>query len=186
MRIIVAISGASGTIYGIKILEELKTRDIETHLIISKWGKATILKETKYTLDEALALASFTYDEEEQGALISSGSFKTDGMIVAPCSMKTLAGIAHGYSENLLIRAADVCIKEKRRLVLLTRETPLSSIHLENMLKLSQIGVIIMPPVPAFYAKPRDLEEMILHTAGRVLDQFDIQVEGLKRWNGMD
>lgn len=184
MKLIVAISGASGAIYGIKILEELKKKDIETHLIISNWGKTTIVMETEYSLDKAFSLASFSYDEKEQGAIISSGSFKTDGMIVAPCSMKTLSGIANGYSDDLLIRAADVCIKEKRKLVLLTRETPLSAIHLENMLKLSKLGVTIMPPVPAFYTKPRDLGEVIQHTVGRVLDQFSLELEGIKRWDG--
>lgn len=184
MRIIVAISGASGTIYGVKILEELKKKEIETHLIISKWGRATILTETEYSPDQVMALANYNYDEEELGAVISSGSFRTDGMIVAPCSMKTLSGIAHGYSEDLLIRAADVCIKEKRRLILLTRETPLSAIHLENMLKLSRLGATIMPPVPAFYTKPRDINELVNNTVGQVLDQFGIEAEGYKRWDG--
>lgn len=183
MRIVVAISGASGAIYGVRVLEELKKKGIETHLVISKWGKVTIQKETKYTPEEVLSLASSTYDEEQQGAAISSGSFKTEGMIIAPCSMKTLSGIANGFSEDLLIRAADVCIKEKRKLILLTRETPLSPIHLENMLKLSRIGVTIMPPVPAFYTCPKTLEEVVTQTVGRILDQFGVEIEGLKRWD---
>lgn len=186
MRIIVAISGASGTIYGIRILEELHKKGIETHLIVSRWGRATLEAETSYGITEVMALASHSYDEEEQGAVISSGTFKTDGMIIAPCSMKTLSGIANGYSDNLLTRAADVCIKEGRRLVLLTRETPLSAIHLENMLKLARLGVTIMPPVPAFYAKPGSLDDMVRHTVGRVLAQFGIDIEGFKCWEGFE
>jgi len=152
MRIILAISGASGAIYGIRLLQNL---------------------------------ADFVYDETEQGALIASGSFKTAGMIIAPCSMKTLAGIANGYADGLLIRAADVCLKEKRPLVLLVRETPLHAVHLENMLKLSRMGVTIMPPVPAFYTRPEGLEEMIAHTAGRVLEQFGLDMPGFTGWGGV-
>lgn len=182
MKIVVAISGATGAIYGVRILEELKKKGIETHLVISKWGKSTIATETGYSFNDVLALADYTYEEDEQGAAISSGSFKNDGMIIAPCTMKTLSGIANGFSEDLLIRAADVCIKERRKLVLLARETPLNAIHLENMLKLARIGVTIMPPVPAFYTCPQTLDEVITITVGRVLDQFGIEVEGLKRW----
>lgn len=183
MRIIVGISGATGGIYGIRILEELKKQGVETHLVISKWGKETILQETKYSLEQVESMAEFIYDEDNLGAPISSGSFKNEGMIIAPCSMKTLSGIANGYTGGLLIRAADVAIKEKRRVVLLTRETPLSPIHLENMLKLAQIGVTIMPPVPAFYTQPQTIDEMITQTTGRVLDQYGLETSNLKRWS---
>lgn len=182
MRLIVGISGATGVIYGIKILEELKNKGVESHLVISKWGQKTIGVETDYTLGQVENLASVIHDEENLGAAISSGSFKCDGMIIAPCSMKTLAGIASGYADGLLIRAADVTIKEKRKLVLMVRESPLNSIHLENMLKLSRLGVLIMPPVPALYTKPASLGEVIEQTVGRVLDQFGVEIDSLKRW----
>ncbi len=180
----IAISGASGAIYGIRALEELKKRNIETHLVISKWAEATIRTETGYSVEEIKKLADFYYEEDNLAAAISSGSSKWTGMLIAPCSMKTLAGIAHGYSDGLIIRAADVAIKERRRLVLLTRETPLNPIHLENMLKLSRLGVTIMPPVPAFYTKPTTIEEIIDQTVGRSLDQLGVEIEDLKRWEG--
>jgi len=186
MKLVVAMSGASGAIYGIKALEQLKDKGVETHLVISNWAKVTIKTETSYTVEEVMSLASHYYDEKNQGAAISSGSFKTDGMIIAPCSMKTLSGIANGYADDLLIRAADVIIKEKRKLVLVTRETPLNPIHLENMLKLSRLGVIIMPPMPAFYNTPANLEELINHTVARILDQFDIETSLMKRWTGQE
>jgi len=182
MKLVLAITGASGAIYGIRILEELNANAVESHLVISKWGKETIKTETGYTVEEVESLADFVYDEDDMAASISSGSFKCEGMIVAPCSMKTLSGIAHGYTEDLIIRAADVTIKEKRKLILMVRETPLNPIHLENMLRLSQIGVTIMPPVPAFYTKPETLEDVINQTAGRVLDQFGIETGSFKRW----
>jgi len=182
MRLIVAITGATGAIYGIEILRELKKQNIESHLIISKWARVTIELETDYSVEEIVNMADFHYDEDNLAAAISSGSFQCDGMIVAPCSMKTLAGIAHGFTDDLIIRAADVSIKEKRKLVLMVRETPLNPIHLENMLKLSQIGVIISPPVPAFYAQPNSLDEMIHHTIGRVLDQLGVHMDTIKRW----
>jgi 4-hydroxy-3-polyprenylbenzoate decarboxylase len=185
LRLIIAISGASGSIYGIRLLEELKRKGIETHLLISRWGRETILKETSYDIEYIRSLASFNYNEDQQGAIISSGSFPCNGMVVAPCSMKTLAGIANGYAADLLIRAADVTIKERRKLVLLTRETPLNAIHLENMLKLARIGVTIMPPVPAFYTKPLNIEDIVAHTVGRVLDQFGLEADGIKRWKGI-
>lgn len=182
MRIVVAISGASGAIYGIRVLEELKKAGVETHLVISKWGEVTITRETEYSIDGVRALADYNYQETEQGASISSGSFRNEGMIIAPCSMKTLGGIANGYSEDLLIRAADVTIKEHRKLILLTRETPLSPIHLENMLKLSRVGVIVMPPVPAFYTNPETIEDIVNQTVGRLLDGFEIEHNLSKRW----
>ncbi|MDN5301019.1 MAG: flavin prenyltransferase [Thermoanaerobacteraceae bacterium] len=182
MNIIIAITGASGAIYGVKILQELKKKQVTSHLIMSKWGKETIKTETDYTIVEVEALADFVYDENDMAASISSGSFKCDGMIVAPCSMKTLAGIANGFTEDLIIRAADVTIKEKRKLILMVRETPLNPIHIENMLKLSRIGVTIMPPVPAFYTNPKTLDDVINQTVGRALDQFGIELDSLKRW----
>ncbi len=186
MKLIIAITGASGAIYGIRMLEALREKkEIETHLIISKWGKVTIETETAYTVDRLIEMADFYYQEDNLAAAISSGSFRCNGMIVAPCSMKTLSGIASGYTEDLIIRAADVIIKEKRKLILMVRETPLNAIHLENMLKLCNLGVTIAPPVPAFYTKPNSLEDVINQTVGRVLDNFDIELDSLKRWKGL-
>ena len=179
-----AITGASGAIYGIRILEEARKNDVETHLVFTKWAETTIIEETDYTVENVKKLADYCYAEGDLAASISSGSFKCDGMIVAPCSMKTVSAIANGYAENLVIRAADVAIKEKRRLVLMVRETPLSPIHLENMFKLSKLGVTIMPPVPAFYANPKTLDDVINHTVGRALEQFDIEIKSLQRWQG--
>ncbi|MHB8171112.1 MAG: UbiX family flavin prenyltransferase [Thermincolia bacterium] len=184
MKLIVAITGASGAIYGIRILAEAQKKEVETHLVISKWAKTTIEKETNYTVEEVKELANFCYEDDDLAAPIASGSFKCDGMIVAPCSMKTLSGIANGYTEGLIVRASDVAMKEKRRLVLITRETPLNPIHLENMLKLSKLGVTVMPPVPAFYTKPETIDDIINQTVGRVLDQFDIEIDFLRRWGG--
>jgi len=183
VRVIVGITGASGVIYGIRLLEELRKTDLETHLVISKWGEETIRKETSYTVQQVKSLADVCHERTDLAAAVSSGSFKNEGMMVVPCSMKTLSGIANGYSEDLLVRAADVTIKEKRKLVLLTRETPLNVIHLENMLKLARIGVTIMPPAPAFYTHPQTLEEIVNQTVGRVLDQFGIEMTTFKRWS---
>lgn len=180
---IIGITGASGVIYGIRTLEELKKKGVPTHLIISKWGGITIEKETEYSLEQIKALAAYTYPANDLSTCLASGSFKTAGMIVVPCSMKTLAAIANGYAEDLIARAADVTIKEKRKLVLMVRESPLSPIHLENMLKLARIGVTIMPPLPAFYSKPQDLNELINHTVWRLLDHLGMEVVGLKRWD---
>jgi polyprenyl P-hydroxybenzoate and phenylacrylic acid decarboxylases len=184
MSIIVGISGASGAIYGIRLLEELKKREIETHLVISKWGAVTIEKETDYSVEEVISLSTSVYKEDNMAAAISSGSFRNNGMVIAPCSMKTLSGISNGYAEDLLTRAADVCLKERRRLILLTRETPLNPIHLENMLKLSRLGVTIMPPVPAFYMCPETLDDIVNHTVGRILDQLSIENNLFSRWEG--
>jgi 4-hydroxy-3-polyprenylbenzoate decarboxylase len=182
MNIIVAITGASGAIYGIRLLEELKNKGITTHLLISKWGRLTIETETDYSVGEVKSLASHCYDEHDLSAVISSGSFKCDGMVVSPCSMKTLSGISSGYSDDLITRAADVTIKEGRRLVLMVRETPLSAIHLENMLKLARIGVIIMPPVPAFYSDSHTIEDIVNQSVGRAMDLFGLEMDNLKRW----
>jgi 4-hydroxy-3-polyprenylbenzoate decarboxylase len=158
--------------------------DVETHLIVSAWGEYTIANETGKRLEEVKALARFCHDEKDMAARISSGSVLIDAMAVAPCSMKTLAGIASGFSENLIMRAADVCLKERRKLILLTRETPLSAIHLENMLKVTRAGATVMPPSPAFYTKPATIDELIDRTVGRVLDHMGLPVDDLKRWGG--
>jgi flavin prenyltransferase len=184
MRIIVGITGASGSILGIRLLQTLRSLDVETHLVMSRWAKATLMHETSYTVNEVEKLASVVHASENQAASISSGSFKTDGMVVAPCSMKTLAAIRTGYSDNLLCRAADVVLKERRKLVLLARESPLNEIHLDNMLALTRMGVLIFPPVPAFYSLPKDLDDVVNQIVGRVLDQFGLDAAGVSRWNG--
>lgn len=184
MRIIVAITGATGAIYGITALEALRRRRIETHLIVSHWGARTIDLETGYSLDEVQKLASVCYNAEEQDAAISSGSFPNDGMIIAPCSMKTLAMICHGLTANLISRAADVALKERRKLVVLPRETPLNTFHLENMQRLAQAGGIVLPPMPAFYFRPQTIQDIVDHTVARALDQFGIDSELAKRWGG--
>lgn len=181
-RIIVGISGASGAIYGIEILKYLKDLQIETHLVISKTAHITITSETAYSIEKVLELASYVHKTADMAASISSGSFKTDGMIIAPCSMRSLAEIATGNTTGLITRAADVVLKERRRLVLMVRETPLHSIHLRNMLTLSDMGAIIAPPVPAFYSKPISLHDMVMHTVGRTLDLFNIEHNLIKRW----
>jgi 4-hydroxy-3-polyprenylbenzoate decarboxylase len=185
MKIVVGITGASGTIYGVRMLQVLKDSGIETHLVLSKWGARTLLHETPYTVDYVKSLASFAYSDTDQGAPISSGSFVTDGMIIAPCSVRSLAAIAHGHGDNLIHRAADVILKERRKLVLMVRETPVSDIHLENMLKLSRMGVVIAPPVPAFYTNPRTLEDIINQTVMRSLDALAIHLDVGSRWEGL-
>src|SRR6266700_4465839 len=185
MRIIVGITGATGTIFGVRTLELLKDSGIASHLVLRKWGARTLLHETPYTVDYVKALASCTYSDSDQGAAISSGSFITDGMIIAPCSMRTLAAIANGQGDNLIHRAADVILKERRKLALMVREAPLNAIHLENMLKLSRMGVVIIPPVPAFYNHPQTLDDMINYIAMRALDQFGIHIDATTRWDGM-
>jgi 4-hydroxy-3-polyprenylbenzoate decarboxylase len=182
MKIIVGITGATGAIYGIRMLEALKEAGVETHLVISPWAEKTIAIETSYNLEEVKSLPSHYYSSDNQAAIISSGSFITDGMIVAPCSMKSLASISYGLADNLLSRAADVILKERRKLVLLPRETPLSEIHLENMLRLSRMGVTILPPMPAFYNKPQNMDDIINHTVARTLDQFGIDHQLSRRW----
>ena len=184
MKIIVGITGATGAIYGVRILQRLREAGAETHLVISRWGARTLLHETPFSREQVEALATATYAPADMGAAISSGSFRTDGMVIAPCSAKTLAAIAHGFGENLVHRAADVILKERRRLVLVVREAPLSAIHLENMLKLSQMGAVVLPPMPAFYNHPRTVDDVVDHTVSRVLDQFGIDVAGVERWAG--
>jgi 4-hydroxy-3-polyprenylbenzoate decarboxylase len=184
MRIIIGITGATGAIYGVRLLERLRDAGVETHLIISKWGVLTLLHETAYSKEQVESRADAVYAPADMGAAISSGSFQADGMIVAPCSVKTLAAIAHGFGENLVHRAADVTLKERRRLVLSVREAPLSDIHLENMLKLSRMGAVILPPMPAFYTNPRTIDDIVDHTVSRLLDQFGLELPGSVRWTG--
>lgn len=183
-RLIVGITGATGTIFGVRLLQMLHGSGIETHLVMSKWGARTLVHETDFTLEQVQRMATRSYPVGDQGAAISSGSFLTLGMVVAPCSMGTLAAIANGLADNLIHRAADVILKERRKLVLVARESPLHEIHLENMLKLSRMGVIILPPVPAFYNHPQSLDDMINHVTMRVLDQFDIHLDVMNRWDG--
>ena len=184
MRVIIGLTGATGAIYGVRLLERLREAGADTHLVISRWGARTLLHETPYSREHVESLASVAYAPADMGAAISSGSFKTDGMIVAPCSAKTLAAIAHGFGDNLIHRAADVSLKERRRLVLVVREAPLSDIHLENMLKLSRMGAVVLPPMPAFYNHPRTVDDIVDHTVSRVLDQFGLDVSGATRWSG--
>src|SRR5438067_3082029 len=183
-RLIVGITGASGSIYGVRLLEMLRQTNIESQLIISKWGARTLIHETTYKLEQVQQMASHFYASQDQGAPISSGSFVTSGMVVCPCSVRTLAAIAHGYGDNLIHRAADVVLKERRKLVLVVREVLLSEVHLENMLKLSRMGAVIFPPVPAFYHHPQNIESIVDQTAMRVLDQFGIHLASHKRWDG--
>jgi len=182
-RVVLGISGATGAIYGIRFLEEAKKAGLATHLILSNSAQRTIGFETDYSLDRIIQLAEDHYPNSDIGAPPASGSFMHLGMVVAPCSMKTLSAIANGHADNLINRAADVTIKERRRLVLVVRETPFSPIHLENMLKLSRIGVIIMPPVPSFYNKPLTIDDIVRQTTGRILDQLGIENTIVNRWS---
>lgn len=184
-RIIVGISGASGAAYGVTALKALKAAGIETHLVVSKTSQITLTHETGLSLKDAHALADVAHNVGDLSASIASGSFKTIGMIVAPCSMRSLAEIATGASSNLLTRAADVVLKERRRLVLLARETPLTAAHLRNMLAVTEMGGIIAPPVPALYSKPESIDAIVNHTVGRVLDLFDIEHGLVERWAGL-
>jgi len=182
LRIVVGISGSSGVIYGIRFLQALAKLGIETHLVFSKWAVQNIKIETDEDVQTIEKIANFVYDEKDMAASISSGSFKTSGMAIIPCSMKTLSSIANGYDDNLLSRAASVTIKEKRKLVVVPRETPLSTIHLSNMLRLSEIGVIVLPAMPGFYHKPKSIEDLISHIVGKTLDQFEIKNDIFTRW----
>lgn len=182
-RLIVAITGATGTIYGVRLLQMLQRTSIETHLVMSRWGARTLVHETPYSPRDVHKLATHVHPVADQGAPISSGSFITRGMIIAPCSMRTVAAIATGYGDNLIHRAADVIIKERRKLVLVVRESPLSAIHLENMLKLARVGVVICPAMPAFYQHPQSVDDIVDQTVVRVLDQVDIHLDA-PRWSG--
>jgi 4-hydroxy-3-polyprenylbenzoate decarboxylase len=184
-RLIVAMTGATGTIFGVRLLQILRGSGTETHLVMSKWGGRTLVEETSYTIEDVRRLATRTYSVQDQGAPISSGSFLTDGMVIVPCSMRTLSAIAHGLGDNLIHRAADVMLKERRRLVLAVREAPLSEIHLENMLKLTRMGVVMCPPVPAFYHRPQTIDDLVNFTVARLLDQLGIHIDVQERWEGM-
>ncbi|MDB5730964.1 MAG: aromatic acid decarboxylase [Variovorax sp.] len=183
-RLIVGISGASGFVYGARLLQLLRRMEVESHLIVSKSAQVTMAYETDLKLHDVIALADHHHRSDDLAACISSGSYRTLGMIVAPCSMKTLAEIATGSSSTLLTRAADVVLKERKRLVLMVRETPLTLAHLRNMLAATEMGAIIAPPVPAFYARPATLDDMVDHTLGRVLDMFDLEAGTVTRWSG--
>ncbi|OGN98231.1 MAG: 3-octaprenyl-4-hydroxybenzoate carboxy-lyase [Chloroflexi bacterium RBG_13_51_36] len=184
--LIVGITGASGAVYGIRLLEVLSSvKNVETHLIVSEPAEAIIKYETGRSIEDVKQLASSSYDIRNMGGQISSGSFRTDGMIVAPCTVKTMSAIANSYSENLLIRAGDVTLKERRPLLLLVRETPLHLGHLRNMERLCEMGAIIMPPAPAFYHKPQTIQDIVDHTVGKMLDVFGIEHTLFQRWPGM-
>lgn len=184
MKLIVALTGASGQIYGIKALEILKDKNVETHLVVSNSAKITMEIETEYDVEYIRSLAGYVYDENDLAAPISSGSFKHNGMLIAPCSIKTASSIAYGITNNLITRAADVCLKEGRKLVLLVRETPLHYGHLKTLTRLAKIGAIIMPPVPAFYTKPKDIDELVSYTVSRALEVLGIKVD-YPRWKGI-
>ncbi len=182
MRLVVAITGATGAALGIRLLETLAHLGVETHLVLSDWARATIRIETPHTVEGVRELATHTYSARDLAAGISSGSFRTDGMVVCPCSMKTLSAIRIGYSDNLITRAADVTIKERRRLVLVPREAPLSEIHLENMHYLARAGAVIFPPTVAYYARPTTVASVTDHIVGRIVDQFGIEHSLIDRW----
>jgi 4-hydroxy-3-polyprenylbenzoate decarboxylase len=183
-RLIVGITGATGVIFGVRLLETLVDSGIETHLVVSKWAQQTLGHETTMTMAELNGLATVNYAPGDMGAAISSGSFHTDGMVIVPCSVRSLAAVAHGMGDHLVHRAADVVLKERRKLVLVARETPLNEIHLNNMLMLARMGAVILPPVPAFYNHPESLDDMVDHIVMRILDQFDMPKELMARWDG--
>jgi flavin prenyltransferase len=184
-RVIVAITGASGAIYGIRALELLsRIEDVETHAILTSSAHRTIAHETEHGVEDVRALADHVYHPRDIGAAVSSGSFRTAGMLVAPCSVKTLSGIANSYNDELVVRAADVCLKERRRVVLLLRETPLHAGHIDLMARATANGAIVMPPVPAFYALPQTIDDIVDQTVSRALELLDVDVPGVKRWDG--
>lgn len=186
MVLIVAITGASGAIYGIRLLKVLsQKKNIETHLIISGAAETVIRSETDYTIEEIKSLANFAYAVNDLGARLASGSFKRDGMVIAPCSIKTMSAIAHSYSDNLIVRAADVTLKERGKLVLLVRETPLHLGHLRNMERLAEMGAVILPPVPAFYHQPKTIDDIVDHIVGKTLDVLGIEHNLFQRWSGL-
>ncbi len=184
-RIIVGISGASGVIYGVRLLEVLKELGVETHLVMSPAAKVTIVAETKYSVESVEKMASKVYKFSDIAATISSGSFSTDGMVVIPCSMHTLGALASGVAESLLTRAAEVTMKERRTLIIVPRETPLTLIHIENMARLAQAGAIIVPAMPAFYSRPKTIEDIVNHLVGKVLDLLKLEHSLFKRWEGI-
>jgi 4-hydroxy-3-polyprenylbenzoate decarboxylase len=183
-KLIVGITGATGAILGVRLLQFLRDAKIETHLVLSNWGARTLIHETPYSVQQVQKMAAHHYASQDQSAAISSGSFLTQGMVICPCSVRSLAAIAHGNGDTLVHRAADVVLKERRKLVLVVRETPLSDIHLENMLKLSRMGVVIFPPVPAFYNHPKMIDDVVDQTVLRILDQFELHLSSSDRWTG--
>lgn len=184
MKVIVGISGGSGSIYAVALLKILREFNIETHLVVSTMGEYVTNHECGIDLQELKGLATYFHDNKDLGASIASGSFKTDAMVIVPCSMKTVSSVANGFSDNLLSRAADVIIKENRKLIVVPRETPLSQIHLENMLKLSKLGVTVMPPSPAFYSHPQDIGDIVSGIVARILDHLGIEHDLIERWDG--
>jgi 4-hydroxy-3-polyprenylbenzoate decarboxylase len=182
-KLIVGISGASGVIYGVRLLQALAALPVETHLVMTRTAEVALAHETDLKVEDVRRLADVAFRIDDLAAAISSGSYRTIGMIVAPCSMRSLGEIAHGITSNLLTRAADVVLKERRRLVLVARETPLHAIHLRNMTTLAEMGAIIAPPVPAFYNRPKTLDDVVDHTVGRLLDLFDLDTGKVKRWS---
>jgi flavin prenyltransferase len=183
-RIAVAITGATGAVFGVRMLQRLRRTDAETHLIISPWGRRTIEHETDFPVREVHAMADVFHPIGNQAATLSSGSFRLDAMVVAPCSVRTLAAIAHGLADNLITRTADVVLKERRRLLLMVRESPLSDIHLQNMTTASRAGAVIFPPLPAFYMRPGSIDDLVDHVVGRALDQLGLEPDDLRRWDG--
>src|SRR6202166_2328462 len=181
-RLIVGITGATGAILGVRLLQVLKEHNVETHLIVSNWGARTLVHETPYSVTRVQEMATKCYGAQDQARTVSSVSFFTAGMVLCPCSVRSLAAIAHGHGDSLVHRAADVVLKERRKLVLVVRETPLSDIHLENMLKLSRMGVVIFPPVPAFYNHPKTIDDLVDQTILRILDQFGLSLTSPHRW----
>ncbi|GAA0346998.1 UbiX family flavin prenyltransferase [Streptomyces blastmyceticus] len=184
MNLIVGMTGASGAVIGVRTLQALRALDVETHLVLTRWGRTLVEYETDYTVQDLRAMADHVHGPGDQAAAISSGSYPTDGMIIAPCSMKTLAAIRAGYAEDLVVRAADVTLKERRKLVLVPREAPLNEIHLENMLALARIGALILPPMPAFYNHPKTIDDIIMHLVARILDHFGLELPAAFRWKG--
>ena len=186
-RIVVGISGGSGIPLAVELLRQLRAvKDVETHLVCTRGGEITAAQESDLSMEEIRALADVVYDNQDIGAHIASGTYKTDGMVVVPCSMKTVAGICSGYTDNLLLRAADVTLKERRRLLLVARECPLNTIHLRNMYELSQMGVEIVPPMLTYYNHPQTIEDCTRHIVGKILDRFGIEGEDFRRWNGCE
>lgn len=182
MKLVVAVTGATGSIYAVKLLEALKASKVDVHLIVSHWAEKTLQMEMGLTVGDIEAMSDYYYEEDDLSAPVSSGSFQHDGMVIIPCSMKTLAAIAHGFDENLIVRAADVTLKERRKLILVPRETPLNTIHLNNMLTLSQLGAVIMPPMPAFYYNPKSIDDLVIHLVGRILDHLGQEQQLVSRW----
>lgn len=184
MKLVVGISGATGAIYGIRMLQTLRACQVETHLVLTDSAKKTIEMETTFAVKEVERMADYVHDNRDIGASISSGSFKTDGMVIAPCAIKSLSALANSYNESLLVRAADVMLKEKRKLVVIPRETPLHTGHLKLFLAVAEMGAVLLPPMPAYYHMPKTIDDIINQTVGKALDQFNVEHQLFKRWEG--